>query len=673
MPKNLLVVESPGKIKKISQILGVNWLIKASIGHFRILANDGEDNLGFDFVGDRISMRFQPKDLKSQKTIEELKEAAGKVAKVFIATDPDREGEVIAWHLWEILKGVNRNIVRVTFAEISANAVNKAIAFPRQLDSHLVDAGLARSLLDKLVGFKGSPLVWNLGAKSIGRVQSAVLHLVCDREKEINNFQPEDYFSVFVKYAEGFRSFYSYGGRASNVTPNESENESELEKPQTESTRIYQRFQAENLVEIAKSCPHKIVRVEQKTTSKNPPPPLITSSLQQESGSKLGLSPDRTMKVAQSLYEKGLITYMRTDSVVLSEEFCDAAKAWLENKDPQNVLEKPRKHQKAKNSQEAHEAIRPSDLSYSSVKLKQEIGDEEFKLYLLIWKRAIASQCRPALIDRTIVLSQSGSVFWQAKGQMVKFIGYAKYWNNLSADSQLPTLLPEQTLELSKAEIESKRTSPPSRYGEPQLVALMEKKGIGRPSTYSSSIKTIKARSYVKISQNKLIPTELGMTVDSFLGKNFADLIDAQFTAGMEASLDEIAQGEKKWQPYLTSWNQTYFSPALALAKLTLPESNRKPKGTTILSEYKCPVCDQNLEQYNYLKENEQKSLLRCCDPKSRNKSNHKQVVFFLTRNDNWWSKKYGELGEPTSQQNLKKKCQSTKKSSPIKLKTQQK
>lgn len=673
MPKNLLVVESPGKIKKISQILGVNWLIKASIGHFRILANDGEDNLGFDFVGDRISMRFQPKDLKSQKIIEELKEAAGKVAKVFIATDPDREGEVIAWHLWEILKGVNRNIVRVTFAEISANAVNKAIAFPRQLDSHLVDAGLARSLLDKLVGFKGSPLVWNLGAKSIGRVQSAVLHLVCDREKEINNFQPEDYFSVFVEYAEGFRSFYSYGGRASNVTPNESENESELEKPQTESTRIYQRSQAENLVEIAKSCPHKIVRVEQKTTSKNPPPPLITSSLQQESGSKLGLSPDRTMKVAQSLYEKGLITYMRTDSVVLSEEFCDAAKAWLENKDPQNVLEKPRKHQKAKNSQEAHEAIRPSDLSYSSVKLKQEIGDEEFKLYLLIWKRAIASQCRPALIDRTIVLSQSGSVFWQAKGQMVKFIGYAKYWNNLSADSQLPTLLPEQTLGLSKAEIESKRTSPPSRYGEPQLVALMERKGIGRPSTYSSSIKTIKARSYVKISQNKLIPTELGMTVDSFLGKNFADLIDAQFTAGMEASLDEIAQGEKKWQPYLTSWNQTYFSPALAQAQLLLPESNRKPKGTTIPSGYKCPVCDQNLEQYNYLKENEQKSLLRCCDPKSRNKSNHKQVVFFLTRNGNWWSKKYGELGKPTSQQNLKKKSYSTKKSSPIKLKTQQK
>ncbi len=663
---NLLIVESPGKIKKIKKILGAGWTVKASMGHFRTLAKDGADNLGFDLIGERVKMRFEPKDSKSKKIIKDLQESAAQASKVYVATDPDREGEVIGWHLFEILN--SKNLVRVTFSEITEKAVRNALANPRQLNLNLVGSGLARSCLDKLVGFKGSPLVWNLGAKSVGRVQSAVLHLVCDREKEINNFQPEDYFSVFVEYSEGFKAFYSHGGLVSQTTTRES---SELEKSQNESARIYQRSEAETLVEIAKSSPHKIVRVDYKTTSKTPPPPFITSSLQQESGSKLGLSPDRTMKVAQSLYEKGLITYMRTDSVVLSEEFCSAAKVWLESKDPQNVLEKPRKHRKAKNSQEAHEAIRPSDLNYPSVKLKQEIGDEEFKLYLLIWKRAIASQCRPALIDKTIVLSQSGSVFWQAKGQMVKFMGYAHYWNNLSADTQLPDLEREQTLGLSKAEIESKRTSPPSRYGEPQLVALMEKKGIGRPSTYSSSIKTIKARSYVKISQKKLIPTELGMTVDSFLGKNFADLIDAQFTAGMEASLDAIARGEKKWQPYLTSWNQTYFSPALAQAKLSLPESNSKPKGTVTPSGFKCPVCNQNLEQYDYLKENEQKSLLRCSDPKSRNKSNHKQVVFFKTRSGNWWSKKYGELGEPKSQQNTKKKSYSTKKSTPIKLKTQ--
>jgi DNA topoisomerase I len=673
---NLLIVESPGKIKKIKKILGAGWTVKASMGHFRTLAKDGEDNLGFDFVGDCVKMRFQAKDAKSKQTIKDLIEAASKASKVYIATDPDREGEVIGWHIFSILK--HHNMVRITFSEITERAIKIAIANPRELDLNLVDSGLARSCFDKLVGFKGSPLVWNLGAKSVGRVQSAVLHLVCDREKSIINFRPEDYFSIFVEYSAGFKAFYSHGASKSTNLPDLLDSQIALSdsaegESLTESVKIYQRFGAEKLVEIAKKSAHKVVRVEKKTTSKTPPPAFITSSLQQESGSKLGLSPDKTMKIAQSLYEKGLITYMRTDSVVLSEEFCLAAKVWLENKDPLNVPAKQVKHRQGKNSQEAHEAIRPSNLSYSSAKLKQEITEEEFNLYLLIWKRAIASQCRPALIDKTMVLSQSGSAFWKAKGQMVRFMGYTKYWNNLGADIQLPDLEQEQSLGLSKAEIESKRTSPPSRYGEPQLVALMEKKGIGRPSTYSSSIKTIKDRDYVKISKKKLIPTDLGMTVDSFLGKNFSDLIDAQFTAGMESSLDAIAQGETKWQPYLTSWNQTYFSPALAQAKLTLPESNHKPKGTVTPSGFKCPVCNQNLEQYNYFKENEQKSLLRCSDPESRNKSNHKQVVFFQTRNGNWWSKKFGELGEPKLLQNMNRKSQSAKKTSPIKLKTQQK
>jgi DNA topoisomerase I len=658
---NLLIVESPGKIKKLKHILGTSWIIKASIGHFRTLAHDGEDNLGFELVGDRVKMRFEPKDSKSKKTIKDIQEAAGKASKIYIATDPDREGEVIGWHLFNILK--HQNIVRITFSEITEKAIRYAIANPRNLDLNLVGSGLARSCLDKLVGFKGSPLVWNLGAKSVGRVQSAVLHLICDRERDIKAFKPEDYFSIFVEYGEGFKSFYSHGVDFRMTV------ESEADKPQTESTRIYDRQEAERLVEIAKNYAHKIVQVDCKTTSKNPPPPFITSSLQQESGSKLGLSPDQTMKIAQSLYEKGLITYMRTDSTVLSEDFCTAAKAWLREKDSNNIPDQQTKHRKGKNSQEAHEAIRPSNLESSSVKLKQKLDEAEFALYLLIWKRAIASQCRSALINKTTVISQSGSVFWKAKGQLVEFWGYAKYWNNLSANSQLPLLIEAQTLEVTNADLEAKRTSPPSRYGEPQLVSLMEKKGIGRPSTYSSSIKTIKIRDYVKISQKKLIPTDLGMAVDSFLGKNFTDLIDAQFTAGMEASLDKIAKGEKKWQPYLTSWYQTYFCPALAQAKLTLPESNHKLKGTVTPSGFKCPVCKQNLEQYNYLKENEQKSLLRCSDPKSRSKSNHKQVVFFQTLNGNWWSKMYGELGEP----NFNRKSHSTKKSSPIKLKTQEK
>ena len=657
---NLLIVESPGKIKKLKKILGNGWMILASMGHFRTLAKDGNDNLGFDFQGERVLCRFTPKDSKSQKIIKDLRTAAKKASQVFIATDPDREGEVIGWHLKEILD--HPHIVRVSYAEITAAAVNKAIANPRELDLNLVGSGLARSCLDKLVGFKGSPLVWSLGAKSVGRVQSAVLHLVCNREREILNFKPVDYFSVFVDYAEEFRAYYDSGG----FPAPQNLNLAQEEKPELEGSRIYQRHDAEKLVEIAKTFSHKVTRIERNTISKKPPPPFITSSLQQAAGSKLGLSPDKTMKLAQTLYERGLITYMRTDSVALSEEFCAAARQWLLEKDPDNVPQKQTKFKSGKGSQEAHEAIRPSNLSYPSAQLKQEVSAEEFNLYLLIWKRAIASQCCPARIDKTTLFSQSGEVTWKAKGQVVQFHGYAKYWPHLSAPCQLPLLNEEQPLTLTNADLEQKQTSPPSRFGEPQLIALMEKKGIGRPSTYSSAVKTIKSRSYVKLTKKKLFPTELGMAVDSFLEQVLKELISAEFTAQMELSLDQIAKGELKWQPYLTNWNRTYFSPALAQARAILPESiSSKPKGTVTTTKYLCPVCKKPLERYDYSKSNYAKRLLRCSDIEARNKSNHKEVVFFPTRQGSWWSQKFGELHEP----NIKDCDRSPRKTPPIRLK----
>lgn len=616
--------------------MGADYLIKASMGHFRALANDGEDNLGFDFVGDRVKMRFVPKDSKSKQVIANLKQAAKSVAQVLIATDPDREGEVIAWHLWEILKGVNRNIVRVTFAEISAVAINKAIANPRQLDSQLVEAGLARSLLDKLVGFKGSPLVWGLGAKSIGRVQSAVLHLVCDREREIKKFVPVSYFSVFTEYIEEFRAYFNQEEGDSAVNGDENA---------PESSRIYSEAEAQRIVELAQNNTHTITKIDLQKISQAPPPPFITSSLQQASGSKLGLSPDQTMKVAQTLYEKGLITYMRTDSTSLSEEFCKSAKAWLQNKDLDNVPKKATKFRKSKGAQEAHEAIRPSNLEYPSVKLKQEVSNTEFQLYLLIWKRAIASQCASAQINKTTVSIRSADITWIVKGQVIEFLGYAKYWNNLSARGQLPDLQEGQTLKLEKAELERKRTNPPSRYGEPQLVALMEKKGIGRPSTYSSSIKTIKTRTYVAISQKILVPTELGMALDSFLaGTALANLIDSAFTANMELELDSIAVGKKAWQPYLCQWNSSYFAPALAQAKLIVPKATEtKTKGLSTLIDFSCPVCKKQLERYDYVRQGQTKSLLRCSDIQARANPNHKNAVFFLTRQGNWWNKDFGK------------------------------
>jgi DNA topoisomerase-1 len=658
MHRYLLIVESPGKIKKISQILGANWLIKASMGHFRTLTNDGEDNLGFDFMGDRISMRFQAKDPKSKKVIKELKEAAGKVEKVYIATDPDREGEVIAWHLWEILKGVNRQIVRVTFAEISENAINKAIAHPRQLDSHLVGAGLARSLLDKLLGFKGSPLVWGLGAKSIGRVQSAVLHLVCDREQEIKNFKPISYFSVFTDYDKGFKAYFN------QQEPDDSEASVQ------ESSRIYSEAEAQRIVNLAQNNTHIITKLKRQKLSKAPPPPFITSSLQQAAGSKLGISPDQTMKFAQTLYEKGLITYMRTDSTMLSEEFCEAARGWLQAKDPDNVPKQTTKFRKSKGAQEAHEAIRPSNLNYPSVKLKQEISDTEFQLYLLIWKRAIASQCAPSIINKTTVSIKSADLTWIAQGQVIEYLGYARYWNNLRVDSPLPDLREGQTLKLDKAELERKRTSPPSRYGEPQLVALMEKKGIGRPSTYSSSIKTIKARKYVNISKKMLVPTKLGIKLDSYLAQTaLANLIDSTFTANMEQELDAIALGKNSWQPYLCNWNSSYFSPAIAQAKSTMPKTESGKQSKSTLTDFDCPVCKKRLERYDYTRDDEAKSLLRCSEPRTRDDPQHKNVVFFLTRKGDWWSKEFGQLNQ-NNLKNINNCDRSDRKAPPIRLKT---
>ena len=656
---NLLIVESPGKIKKIQQILSDGWRIMASMGHIRQLSHDGEDNLGFDLVGDRVNCRYEPKDSKAKKIIQELKKAAKYAQRVYLATDPDREGETISWHIAQVL-GL-RHIWRVSFTEITEKAIRYAIANPRSLDTDLINSGQARSCLDKLVGFKGSKLLWrkNIGAKSMGRVQSAVLHLVGDREREITNFKPVDYYSVFVDYAEGFRAFYC-GHNNSPSPPKKENNNSES----VESTRIFQESEAANLIETARKSAHSIVNLEKNKVSKSPPAPFITSTLQQAAGSKLSFSPDSTMKLAQTLYEKGLITYMRTDSVNLSEEFRLAARSWLENKDPNNVPQTTAKHRSHKNSQEAHEAIRPTNLNYPSSKLRSEIEKNAFKLYVLIWKRAIASQCRSAIFNKTTIISQSGDVLWQAKGQIVEFPGYAKYWQNLSADASLPTVKEGQALNINNAEFEKKRTSPPSRLGEAQLVALMEKKGIGRPSTYSSAIKTIKDRQYVKLSKKKLCPTKLGLEVNSFLGQVFQKLISAEFTASMEQSLDKIACGELNWQKYLTDWNRTYFAPALASAYSLLPpesQARSKTQGKTSITRYICPVCQKSLEQYTYTKEGQEKSLLRCSDPQARRKPNHKKAVFFPTKTGAWWSKDFGELNKGVVTAKIKAKKSKSK------------
>ena len=621
MPKRLLIVESPGKVKKLSKILGSEWIVRASCGHIRELSNEGEDSLGFTMDGGNVRCRYIPRSQQAKETISKLKAAAKQVNEVVLATDPDREGEPIAWHLKEAL-GL-REPKRVVYTEITESAVRAAVAKPRKLDANLVGAGLCRDCLDKLDGYKGSPLVWalNNGAKSVGRVQSATLHLICQREREILTFVPQDYWSVWVDYVEGFRAFYKGIVNSAPETAQQDDRENDdtvvKKSEKAESTRVLSEAEAERLVTEARNHPHQIIKYEGKIASRQPPPPFTTSTLQQAAGSRLKFAPEKTMQVAQKLYEAGLITYMRTDSVMLSPEFCASVRKWLEQNDPQNLPNKTARHRSKKTAQEAHEAIRPTNVFRPSTELRVELSADEFSLYVLIWKRAVASQCRPAQLRKTLVIIKSGEILWQARGQVVEFLGYAKYWANLSKDTLLPTLEQGQILTLENAGHDKKQTQPPPRYSEPKLVQLMERKGIGRPSTYSPTIATLKKRGYVQLTKSNLQPTNLGLEVDDFLQKALPDLLKTEFTAQMEDALDSIASGKQPWQKYLTNWNQDYFAPALVKAK-TVPVAGSNGKKNYQNTERKydksrtrCPECNNHLAK---IKSNKvkKKYFLKC-------------------------------------------------------------
>lgn len=660
MPKRLLIVESPGKVKKLSKILGSEWIVRASCGHIRELSNEGEDSLGFIMDGDRVRCRYIPRNQQAKETISKLKAAANQVSEVILATDPDREGETIAWHLKEAL-GL-KEPKRVVYTEITEAAVRAAVAKPRRLDFNLVGAGLCRDCLDKLVGYKGSPLVWalNNGAKSVGRVQSATLHLICQREREILTFIPQDYWSVWVDYAEGFRAFYkgmvNTPANSPSDTPGQENQENDdtvVKKSETtESTRVLSEAQAEALVTQARNHPHQVVEYQGKITNRQPPPAFITSTLQQAAGSRLKFAPEKTMQVAQKLYEAGLITYMRTDSVMLSPEFCASVRQWLEQNDPDNLPQNTTKHRSNKTAQEAHEAIRPTNIFRPSVELRVELDSDQFNLYVLIWKRAVASQCRAAQLRKTLVIIKSGEILWQARGQVVEFLGYAKYWSNLSKDTILPNLQQGQILTLENAGHEKKQTQPPPRYSEPKLVQLMERKGIGRPSTYSPTIATLKKRGYVQLTKSNLQPTTLGLEVDDFLQKALPDLLKTEFTAKMEDALDGIASGKQPWQKYLTSWNQDYFAPALVKAK-TVPVASNGKKNYPATDKYdksrtRCPECNNYLAK---IKSNKvkKKYFLKCV-------SGCENVVLFWSDYEKKWRRPNSQDDQITATQKQKGK-----------------
>ncbi len=669
MPKNLVIVESPTKCGTVRKILGSQYEVKASYGHIAQLTKSGESDTGIRIEGSKVICDYEPTD-RGKATLAELKKAVKEATMVYLATDEDREGEGISSNLLMLLGLKKGQYRRVTYGEITPAAINKAFSQARDtLDWNLVGAQRARQCLDKFVGYKVSPLLWQLPnvGKSAGRVQTCALRLICELEEKIQAFKVEDYWSVTAEYQEGLTA--SYFGTAndrstqSNDTPTEETSEGaipaasdaidsrEVKKP--ESKRVSSKAEADRIIKIAQAATHQVIEYSGKKSTKNPPPPLITSSLQKIAGVRHGMNAKRTMEIAQKLYERGLITYMRTDSVLLSNDFMAKAKEWLLGFKPAAVPKKPVQHRNKKGAQEAHEAIRPTNVTSTPKAIQSDLNDEEYKVYSLVWRRAIASLCSPAVLDKTRIIIQSGEILWEARGSILLEPGYTWCWDDISKDSQLPTLKRGQEVQPQKIESEKKQTKPPSRYTEPTLTEKLEKLGVGRPSTYAGIMTTLRDGGYVEFKgdQNKpqiLSPTPVGIETDRVLAEIFPKIQDPKFTASMEEDLDAIAQGEKDWQKYFIGWNQNTLTPALAnaMTALNLTERPVTRAAAELLgaTEYPCPSCQQPLSKYTHVNAKGEKKTKLLCATKPKVKC--QKVIYYETSRGYWNPDNDQTLGE---------------------------
>ncbi|WP_321469645.1 type I DNA topoisomerase [Halarcobacter sp.] len=549
--KNLVIVESPAKAKTISKFLGKDYKVMASMGHVRDLP---KSKLGFD-----PENNFEPKYLIStdkKKVISDLKKEITKDTTIYLAADEDREGEAIAWHLIPALKIEKNPIKRIVFHEITKGAILEAINNPREVDQHLVDAQQARRILDRAVGYELSPLLWKKVryGLSAGRVQSVAVKIIVDRENEIREFVPEEFWKI----------------KADFINP---ELKSELAKIDGKAKKVKNEQEAKEIETSINQGKFELFDIEEKESNRNPAAPFTTSTLQQEASRKLGLSVRQTMVIAQQLYEGnvgnipnhtgGLITYMRTDSLNLSKVATSAAKEVIENEyGKEYALAKPRVYRsKAKGAQEAHEAIRPVNMALKPSDIKSYVEPAQFKLYSLIWKRTLATQMAPAKIANTTYKISAGKdkeYEFQSKGQRIIFPGFMKAYTEGSDNPEavldssekiLPTIKVGTVLDLEKLDLEQNFTKPPARYTEASLVKKLESEGIGRPSTYAPTISTIQQREYVtKTEDKKLAPTPTGEIVNSFLVDHFPHIVDLGFTAKVEEDFDEIAEGKIAWQ-----------------------------------------------------------------------------------------------------------------------------
>jgi DNA topoisomerase-1 len=574
----LIIVESPTKAKTISKFLSKDYKVESSFGHIRDLPSS---TMGVD-----IENNFEPKYVipaRSKKAVSTLKAAASKADIIILASDEDREGEAIAWHLVEALKIKEEKTKRIVFHEITKTAILKALDNPRKINHDLVNAQQARRILDRLVGYELSPFLWKKVAKglSAGRVQSVAIRLIVEREREISAFKTQEYWTVTADYENEEEIRYSA-------------NLFRLKGKSFDKLSIDKKI-AEKIKKDSKDSVNRISKIEKKSLSKNPSPPFTTSTLQQAANRHLGFSAKQTMTLAQKLYEHGHITYMRTDSVNLSADFLKEAKEYLQSSlGKEYSLDSPRTFKsKSKNAQEAHEAIRPTLATRLPEDMDQKNDKGLYRLYKLIWERALATQMPAAKFDATSIDTEmnckNGEQYvFRASGQVINFPGYLKIYPEKTTEQQLPNLKEGEKINLDKISIAEHFTKAPARYSDAGLVKELEKHGIGRPSTYAPTIATIIARNYVTRNEEKrLQATDISFVVNDLLVEHFPKIVDYNFTAELENSLDDVALGKKEWQPLISEFYQDFHS--------NLENKYEEIKKSDIMpeekSEEKCDKC----------------------------------------------------------------------------------
>ncbi|MCL0101991.1 type I DNA topoisomerase [Dehalococcoidia bacterium] len=598
MPKNLVIVESPTKAKTIGRFLGSKYAVMSSVGHVRDLP---KGSLGVDIENDFAPKYVVPKD--KTKTVKELKQAASKASTIYLATDPDREGEAIAWHLFEGLKLKEKTVQRVVFHEITEQAVKEAFSNPRGIDSSLVEAQQARRVLDRLVGFQLSPLLWKKirYGLSAGRVQSAALLMLVTREREIEAFDPVEYWHLvadLTKPEPDDKATTTFSALLSRL------------KGAKSKLAITNQNEANAIVAELQNATYTVKEVTKKETKSRPAAPFTTSTLQQEAARKLRYATRRTMQLAQQLYEgisvngseaEGLITYMRTDSPTVSPSAIQEARDFVKSKHGESYLPaKPRGYSaRSKNAQEAHEAIRPTSVKRTPESMKGALDAQQLRLYELIWRRMVASQMADAIFDSVSIQveavppTKSTSYIFQANGSTLKFAGFKALYTEGTDEEEdeekaLPQLSQGTSLNCLRLDPQQKFTQPPPRYSDASLVKALEENGIGRPSTYATTVSNLQDREYVKKEAARLQPTKLGALVNDLLQVSVPDIIHLNFTARMEEVLDDIAGGGKSWVPYI----REFYDPFVQAIETSIATAPKTPETTGET----CEACGNTME-----------------------------------------------------------------------------